>query len=69
MNMDSIFEADESRVAEDAPSLPRSGRSLLRLFDGNRTLAAVIAASPLRPADTLDAVAWLGSKGLIRRRD
>jgi hypothetical protein len=66
--LDQVFELDPNRVAAEAHDLPRVQQALLRLFDGVRSLASVVAASPLGPADTLEAIARLGARGLVRRR-
>jgi len=66
--LEQVLERDPARVAAEGGALTRSEQGLLRLFDGVRPLATVVALSPLPPADTLDVIARLGKLGLVRPR-
>lgn len=66
--LDAIFEQDMTRVAQQAQALPVADQRILRLFDGIRSLAAVVAASPAAPAETLEAAVRLAKRGLVLPR-
>jgi hypothetical protein len=62
-----IFEQDAARVAEHLEAIPREAREVLRLFDGERTVADVIEESPLRLTETLKVLGRLQALGILGR--
>lgn len=64
--LDAIFEQDLNIVAREAHGLSAMEQRVLRLFDGMRPVAAVVAASAVGPPDTLEAAVRLARRGFIR---
>jgi hypothetical protein len=61
------LERDETKMAELGPTVPKPVSELLRLFDGNRTLADVLEDSPYRQFETLRVTLRAVEAGILRQ--
>ncbi|HPH67768.1 MAG TPA: DUF4388 domain-containing protein [Kofleriaceae bacterium] len=61
------LERDEAKMAELGPTVPKPVSELLRLFDGNRTLADVLEDSPYRQFETLRVTLRGVEAGILRQ--
>ena len=62
-----VYEQDIERLGRIAATIPTAVHPVLRLFDGNRTIADVIEDSPFRVFETLRIAHRLCHMGVIRR--
>jgi len=62
-----IFDQDLVKAAENVDKIPREIQPLVRLFDGERTVADVIEESPLRLNETLQVMGRLIALGVLHR--
>jgi hypothetical protein len=62
-----VFEQDPKQLANQAKSVPTEVHGVLRMFDGNRTLADVLEDSPYRVFETMRVVSKAVQAGLLRR--
>ena len=62
-----VFEQDPVKAAEHGEHIPKEAREVLRLFDGERTVADVIEESPLRLTETLKVLGRLVALGIVGR--
>ncbi|MBP9089093.1 MAG: hypothetical protein KBG15_23430, partial [Kofleriaceae bacterium] len=61
------LERDESKMAELGPAVPKPVTELLRLFDGNRSLADILEDSPYRQFETLRVTLRAVESGILRQ--
>ncbi|RMG10829.1 MAG: response regulator, partial [Deltaproteobacteria bacterium] len=59
------FEVDYEQLAERLPEIPDEVNGILRLFDGQRTLEAVVFESPFDDLEALNIVSKLYFEGLL----
>jgi CheY-like chemotaxis protein len=62
-----VYEQDLARVAGVLERVPSEVGGLVRLFDGQRTVADVIQDSPFRPFDTIRVTGRLVEMGALKR--
>ena len=62
-----VYEQDLARVAGVLERIPSEVGGLVRLFDGQRTVADVIQDSPFRPFDTIRVTGRLVEMGALKR--
>lgn len=60
-----VFEVDSEELLERLNEIPDELNSILRLFDGKRTLMAVVDASPFEDLSTLSTISKLYFEGLL----
>ena len=63
--LEAVLQPDFEVLRAALPTLPREAESLLRLFDGTRTLRDVILASPLSEVTALRAASRLYATGVL----
>jgi DNA-binding response OmpR family regulator len=63
--LDAVLQPDFEMLRAALPGLPREAETLLRLFDGTRTLRDVILASPLPEVPSLRAASRLYATGVL----
>jgi DNA-binding response OmpR family regulator/Flp pilus assembly protein TadD len=63
--LDALLQPDFETLRAALPGLPREAETLLRLFDGTRTLRDVILASPLPEVPSLRAASRLYATGVL----
>jgi DNA-binding response OmpR family regulator len=63
--LEAVLQPDFEMLRAALPGLPREAESLLRLFDGTRTLRDVILASPLSEVTALRAASRLYATGVL----
>jgi DNA-binding response OmpR family regulator len=63
--LDAVLQPDFEVLRAELPRLPREAETLLRLFDGTRTLRDVILASPLQEVPSLRAASRLYATGVL----
>ncbi len=61
------LERDEAKMAELGPAVPKAVTEMLRLFDGNRSLADVLEDSPYRQFETLRVTLRAVESGILRQ--
>lgn len=61
------LERDETKMAELGPAVPKPVTELLRLFDGNRSLADILEDSPYRQFETLRVTLRAVESGILRQ--
>ncbi len=61
------LERDEAKMAELGPAVPKPVTELLRLFDGNRSLADILEDSPYRQFETLRVTLRAVESGILRQ--
>ena len=64
-SLDSAFEVDAAELSDRLPELPDSLNSILKLFDGRRTLMQIIDASDFGDLECLEVISKLYFEGLI----
>ncbi len=64
-SLESLFEVDVVELAERLPELPDSLNAILKLFDGQRSLMAIIDASEFGDLECLEVISKLYFEGLI----
>src|SRR4029079_17865341 len=60
-----VFEVDSDELLERLNEIPDELHSILRLFDGRRTLMQVVDASPFEDLSTLSTISKLYFEGLL----
>jgi len=63
----SRFEQDLVKAAENVDKIPKEVQPIVRLFDGERTIADVIEESPLRLTETMKVTGRLIGLGVLRK--
>lgn len=63
--LDTIFEVDHEQLVERLNEVPDELNSILRLFDGRRTLLDVVDESPFEDLSTLSTISKLFFEGLL----
>jgi hypothetical protein len=67
MSPSSVFEQDTTRMSAMGKKIPTEVHGVLRLFDGNRTVADVLEDGPYRVFETLRVAARAVEAGLLKR--